>query len=344
MMRSEGLRRLCPAVLRILAVAAAYYAGGRIGLLQQVVVEGAVVTPLWPPTGIALGCLLWLGLGVWPGIALGAVLVIHSISPIDYVGLAIVAGNTLAPVCAFLMLRQVGFRIALERFRDGVALVFLGGFAPMLISATVGAWLLELTDSLPEGGFWTVWWTWWAGDAMGVLVITPLLLVLRKAHLPLETYRWAEASALAVSAVAVTLLATRSGLALLFLVFPLLIWAALRFQLAGSAPVMLLVSVLANAAAIGQIGPFADHTLVEGMANLQALNGSAALTSLLLSALVTEQNTIRLRIEQACQELAEVVEQLASGRSTTRWPALDEDAPGPVGEAEPRAPRAVDDA
>ncbi|MEU3061636.1 MASE1 domain-containing protein [Streptomyces subrutilus] len=327
MMRSEGLRRLYPAVLRILAVAAAYFAGGRIGLLQHVVIEGATVTPLWPPTGIAVTCLLVLGMRVWPGIGLGALLVIQSLSPLDVVGIGIAAGNTLAPVCACLLLRRVGFRLELDRFRDGAALVFLGGLAPMLISATVGAWMLESSDSLPDGGFWTVWWTWWAGDAMGVLVITPLLLVLRRARLPVDTYRWAEASALAVAAVGVTLLATRSGLALLFLVFPLLVWAALRFQLAGSAPCMLLVSVLAISAAIRQTGPFAHHTLIEGMANLQALNGSAALTSLLLSALVTEQNTIRSRIEQACLDLAEVVDQLSSGRATPRWPVEDQDRP-----------------
>ncbi|MEV6951157.1 MASE1 domain-containing protein [Streptomyces sp. NPDC051183] len=319
-MRTEGFRRPCLTGLWILAVAAAYFAGGRIGLLQQVVLDGAVVTPLWPPSGIAVACLLWLGLRVWPGVAIGAFLVIQSISPMDPVGLGIVAGNTLAPVCACLMLRAVGFRTALDRLRDGLALVFLGGLLPMLISATVGAWLLELTGSLPGGGFWTVWWTWWAGDAMGVLVITPLLLVLRGARLSDDVYRWAEAALLLVSAVAITLLATRSELALLFLVFPLLIWAALRFQTAGSAPCMLLVSVLANSAAIDQRGPFVDHTLVEGMANLQALNGSAALTSLLLSALVTEQNSIRLRIEQACLDLAEVVDQLSSGKPASRWP------------------------
>ncbi|MFE9633971.1 MASE1 domain-containing protein [Streptomyces sp. NPDC006463] len=327
MMRTEAFRRLCLAVLRILAVAAAYFAGGRVGLLQEVVVEGATVTPLWPPTGIALACLLWMGIRVWPGIALGACLVIQSISPIDLVGLAIAAGNTLAPICAWLMLRRVGFHVALDRFRDGVALVFLGGLIPMLISATVGAWALVLADSLPQGGFWTVWWTWWAGDAMGVLVITPLLLVLREASLPMGAYRWAEAAALLVSALAVTYLATRSHLALLFLVFPLLIWAALRFQLEGSAPCMLIVSVMANAAAIDQRGPFAHHTLVEAMANLQALNGSAALTSLLLSALVTEQNAIRLGIERACQELTEVVARLAPGRATPRWPPEEEDGP-----------------
>ena len=330
-MRTEGLRRTGPAALRILAVAAAYYAGGRIGLLQQVVIDGAVVTPLWPPTGIAVACLLWLGLGAWPGIALGTYLVIRSIGPVDPLGVVIIAGNTLAPVCAWLMLRRAGFRTRLDRLRDGLALVFLGGLVPMLISASVGAGLLQLTGKLPHGGFWTVWWTWWAGDAMGVLVVTPLLLVLRRARIPrdADTYRWAEAAALLVTAAGATLVATRSELALLFLVFPVLIWAALRFQLAGSAPCMLLVSVLANGAAIDQAGPFTRHTLTEGMANLQALNGCAALTSLLLSAIVTEQNTIREHIEQACQDLAEVVDQLTAGRTSPAWPPPREEPPGP---------------
>ncbi|WP_435798390.1 hypothetical protein [Streptomyces decoyicus] len=56
------------------------------------------------------------------------------------------------------------------------------------------------------------------------------------------------------------------------------------------------------------------------MVDLQALNASAALTALLLSAIVTEQNSIRRKIEQACRELADVVDRLAPGESRRRWP------------------------
>lgn len=152
---------------------------------------------------------------------------------------------------------------------------------------------------------------------MGVLVLTPLLLVLRRlapVRRHREGYRAVEAAVLVVASVAVTLVATRSPLSLLFLVFPLIIWAAVRFQLAGSAPITLLVSVLTIAAATAREGPFAHHTLFEIMINLQGLNGAAALTGLLLSALVTEQNNVRLKIEQVCEDLAELVEQLASGK------------------------------
>ncbi|APU41171.1 hypothetical protein BSL84_16830 [Streptomyces sp. TN58] len=306
-------RRPAEVLVLILVVAVAYYLGGRIGLRQSVTVDDAQVTPLWPPTGIALTALLWLGPRVWPGISLGTYLAIERISDFDLSDVGIIAGNTLAPVCAYLMLRRVDFRLEMDRLRDALALVFLGGLLPMLISSTAGTCSLVLTGDLPWSGFWPVWSAWWAGDAMGVLVLTPLLLVLRRARLPRDDYRLVEASALTVTSVIVSLVATRSHLSVLFLVFPLLIWAAVRFQLAGSAPCALLISVLAISAANDHVGPFVDYGLLELMVNLQALNGAAALTGLLLSALVTEQNNVRLRIEQVCEDLAELVEHLAPG-------------------------------
>ncbi|MGG8408337.1 MASE1 domain-containing protein [Streptomyces sp. 12297] len=315
MVRTERWRGPATSLLWILAVAFAYGATGLLGLLQRVEVAGAAVTPLWLPTGIALAALLTLGLRIWPGIALGAGFVIHTLSAFEAVDFAIVAGNTLAPIAAYALLRRAGFRNELDRLRDGLALVFLGGLLPMLVSATVGTWVLVLTDNLPAARSWPVWWAWWAGDAMGVLVGTPLLLVLRRIGPVRDPYRAVEAAALVASVVLVTLLATRSPLSVLFLVFPLLIWAAVRFQLAGAAPCVLIVSVLSISAAIDHAGPFARHTLAEVMVNLQALNGSAALTALLLSALVTEQNNVRRKIERACEELAELVARLPRGRS-----------------------------
>ncbi|WP_067344160.1 MASE1 domain-containing protein [Streptomyces noursei] len=322
MVRTGEIRRLAPAALGNLVLAGVYYGAAKIGLLEQVVIAGAVVTPLWPPTGIALSCLLLLGLRMWPGIALGTVLVIWTLTRPDLAGFGVVAGNTLAPVSACLMLRRVGFHTELDRLRDGVALVSLGAFAAMVISATLGSGTQVLTGALPAGDFWRTWASWWVGDAMGVLVITPLVLAFRtvRPFRDVPLYRWGEAAALLVTAVVVSLVATRTSLSVLFLVFPVIVWAALRFQLIGAAPCVLLMSVFAISAATGRYGPFTGRSLLESMVNLQALNASAALTALLLSAIVTEQNTIRRKIEQVCQELAEVVDRLAPGESRRRWP------------------------
>ncbi|MEV0747650.1 MASE1 domain-containing protein [Streptomyces sp. NBC_01220] len=326
MIHSEKNRRRAMTLLRNLAVAGAYYAAAHLGLLRQVTVHGAVVTPLWPPTGIALGALLFMGLRVWPGIALGSLLVIATLSGSVSASTAlVVAGNTLAPVCAFLLLRSAGFRPELARLRDGVVLVFLGAMTGMAISASTGTAVLLADGKLPASGFWPVWAAWWAGDVMGVLVITPLLLVLRRLRMPRLTDRWVEGTALLVVAVPGTLLATRSSLSMLYLVFPILIWAALRFQLPGSAPCALLISVLAVVAGTDRVGPFTDHTMLEIMVNLTVLNGAVALTALLLAALVAEQQTVRHRIERACEELADLVDQLAPGRSAAAWPSRSMD-------------------
>ncbi|MEU0133985.1 MASE1 domain-containing protein [Streptomyces sp. NPDC006296] len=312
MIRSEKTRGRAVLVLQMLGIVVVSYVSGRLGLLRQVEVQSSVVTPLWPPSGIALAALLYLGLRVWPAIAVGSLFTVAAMSDgLSLWGVAVAAGSTLAPVCSFLGLRAVGFRKELDRLRDGVALVFLGALGGMVISATAGAGVQMLSGGLSPSHFWPVWSAWWAGDAMGVLMVTPLLLVLRKARPPRRDDRWAEALALAVVAVVVTVVATRSPLSLIYLVFPVLIWAALRFQLAGSAPCALLMSVLAIVAGTDAVGPFAGRSVLEVMLNLCIFNGSVALTALLLAAVVTEHHNIRRETELACEELAALVEELA---------------------------------
>ncbi|WP_411976981.1 MASE1 domain-containing protein [Streptomyces solicathayae] len=295
----------------ILGVAALYYGAARLGLLQQLVRDQ--VTPLWPPTGVALAALLLLGLRVWPGIAIGAFLVNVFLGPSVVAVLAITAGNALAPVCAFLMLRRAGFQAGLERLRDVMALIFLGALAGMLISSTIGTSALVLSGAVDAGAFWSTWSVWWTGDAMGILVVTPLLLVLRRARWPVRASpaRWVEALALAAGTIAVTLVATRKAdSSLLFLVSPFLIWAAFRFQLAGAAPCALTVSTLAIVAAADGIGPFAHDDLFTDMVTLQAFNGTTALTALLLAAVITERNRTHDEISRLCARFAVMLAQL----------------------------------
>lgn len=310
--RQERLRRGAAAALEICVVAAVYYGSAKLGLLQQLV--RGQVTPLWPPTGIALASLLLRGPRVWPGIALGALLANVTLGPSPLAVLAIVAGNTLAPVCSYVLLRRTGFRIELARLRDVLALIFLGAFTGMLVSATIGSGTLALAGVLSAGEFWPTWSVWWTGDAMGVLVVTPVLLVLRSARLPkgVPPSRWVEGFLLLAATVGVGLL-VYGGAPLMFLGFPLLIWAAFRFQLAGAAPCALAVSTFTIIAATRGSGPFAGHDLLTNMITLQAFNGSSALTALLVAAAVSERNQSQQEISRACGYLAEMVAKVSEG-------------------------------
>src|SRR6266446_45986 len=66
-------------VARTVLVGAAYYAVAILGLRLALV--GHQVTPVWPPTGVALVGFLLLGRRVWPGVAVAAFLVNLPLGP-----------------------------------------------------------------------------------------------------------------------------------------------------------------------------------------------------------------------------------------------------------------------
>lgn len=293
---------------RLLLVGTAYYITATLSLKLALV--GQNVTPVWPPTGIALAALLAFGRSVWPAISVAAFFVNTPISASPLAAAATAAGNTVAPLLAAGLLARVGFRRQLDRLIDAVALVFLGALLSMMVSATVGAGTLVLSGSIPPDAFPSTWSVWWAGDATGILVVAPFLFVLgglrprRGAMQPPRTWgRLFEAALLFAVLTAVSLAVVRTELPLLFLVFPFLGWAAWRFGQRGAAPAALLVSGVAVWAAAKGWGPFAPSHLLDNMVTLQAFDATVALTSFVGAAAVSERTRARQALEEVAQRL-----------------------------------------
>jgi PAS domain S-box-containing protein len=284
-----------------------YYVAALLSLRIALIEEN--VTPLWPPTGIALVAFLTLGRRLWPGIAIAAFLVNAPISTSLLAAAATAIGNTAAPLVAASLLLRVGFRKEIDRRKDAVAIVLLAALLSMLVSATVGAGTLVLSGAIPRDGFLPAWSVWWAGDALGILVVAPFLLSLRslRDRRPRGWARLTEAGALLLVLTAVSLFVLRSDLALLFLVLPLLGLAAWRFQQLGAAPGALLVAALATGAAVEGQGPFASLTLFDKMITLQAFNAAVAFTSFFFAAMVSERLRARDELERAATDLEERV-------------------------------------
>lgn len=284
----RALRRL-PRPAAYALVAVAYYLGARLGL--GLVLVGHSVTPLWPPSGIAVAALLLLGRRVWPAVAVAAFVV--NLEPLgDVVPAAVTAaGNTAAPLLAVSLLRPMGFRTALDRRRDALAIVFPGALLAMTVSASVGTGVLVRSGRVPLSESLSTWFVWWTGDAMGVLVVTPFLLslVLAGRGPRWDGLRRLEAVFVLVLVTAIVGLAALSRLPVLFLALPVVGWAAWRFQLRGAAPAALIASLLATWAAAHGQGSFEASGLLDRMLVLQAFNACTALTSFFLAAVVSER-------------------------------------------------------
>jgi PAS domain S-box-containing protein len=290
-----------------MAVVGLAYLGAAELSLRVALVERNV-TPVWPPTGIALVAFLLFGPRVWPAIAAAAFVVNAPISPSAIVALAIAVGNTIAPLAALNLLRRAGFRPELDRLRDAMSIVLLGALVAMLVSATIGSTALALSDAVAPSDYWGTWAVWWTGDAMGVLVFAPFLLSLRTHH-PGEA-SWArrsEAIALFVVLAMVSYTVFRSRLEIQYLVFPFLGWAAWRFEQRGAAPAALLASGTAVWAAVHGYGPFEDGTLFQKMVTLQVFNVAIAFTSFVFAAVVTERRRAGAALARAAQHLEERV-------------------------------------
>jgi len=276
-------------LLRLAVVAAAYWLAARLSL-NLALVHGQV-TPIWPPTGIALVAFLLIGRRAWPAVALAAFAVNLPIGPSPLGAAVIAAGNTLAPLVAVGLLRRVDFHRELDRLRDAVALIVIGALGSMAISATIGSSVLVLAGSVPSASFLSTWAVWWTGDAMGVLLVAPLLLsVLVKAPTLPSPARgggvYAQLAGLLAGTGIVTYVVFQNRLGLQYLVLLVIMVSAWRFRLRGAAPAALIASGVAIWSAIQATGPFSGETLFEKMVTLQVFNVSVALTSFLLAAFV----------------------------------------------------------
>jgi len=249
------------------------------------------VTPIWPPTGIALVAMLVIGRRVWPAIAVGAFAVNLPIGPSALGGAMIAAGNTLAPLVSVELLRRVGFHRELNRLRDAIALIILAALAGMTISATVGSAVLVFSGAVPPTEFWSTWAVWWVGDAMGILLVAPFLLsLLTGPSMPAFTWRRGlELMGLLAATAVVTYVLFQNRLRLEYLVLPLIMTSAWRFRLRGAAPAGLIASGVAIWSATQGAGSFTGETLFQKMVTLQVFNVSVALASFLLASFVDTQ-------------------------------------------------------
>ena len=284
-------RRTLSTVGQLTALAAVYAGTARLGLMLDAV--SGFATLVWAPTGISLAALLLFGNRLAPGVFLGAFLVNWWTGASVLVALGIATGNTMEAVLgAWVMRRLSGFVATFDRLRHVLGLILGAAAASTLVSATLGVSSLFLGGVIRSGPqAFETWRAWWVGDALGNLVVAPLLLAwARKAErFELRAIRVAEGGALtallilACHAVFFRPAAPLDPFTSPYVLFPLFVWAALRFGLRGGTLATALASSLAIWGTARGAGPFARDALASALLTLQTFMGCAALTPLVVA-------------------------------------------------------------
>lgn len=284
---------LYPAVLVL--VLAGYVFAGLVGL--AIPFTSGNISPVWPASGIAVAALIVFGYRVWPAIAVGAFLV-NFFSPIPFVAaLAIAAGNTAGALAGVWLLRTVtGFRGSLSSLRDVISLITFGAFCGPALSATVGSIALFVTSVNPWSGFNTAWLMWYLGDAVGVLIIAPILLAVAALKQLPEQREIVSFTCLLLGTLFSSLLIFDHNLGIqtgddlfAFAVFPFVMWGAIRFEAVGAASVTLLISVVVLSETANGFGPFAKSDSLHNAGLLQTFLGVISISGMTLAAVNSER-------------------------------------------------------
>ena len=305
-------------VVKILAVACVYLLTAKAGLRLTMVQANA--TPVWAPTGVALGALLLLGTRCWPGVLLGAFVANATTAgtPIA-AAVLIAAGNTLAGIAGAAGLRRFWrFDAAIRTWRDVGAFLLFAVLATPLLSATNGALQILAFRLAPAKALPGVWWIWYSGDALGILVTAPLILVLGSRGVRRLPARGRFEDLLLAAAMLLSCLLvfgqkapeTTLGAGLAFTVFPLVLWATIRYGLPGAATMTFVVSTAAVTGTVMHQGPFAVQALYRQLPLLQLFICIVAATGLILAVFIEERQDRENRLTSEVEARARAEEGL----------------------------------
>ena len=294
-------------------IATVYYLAARLGL--SLAFEHAQISPVWPPTGVAIAAVLYLGLRAWPGIFAGALVANMATGLTLLPLLGIASGNTLEALTAgYLILRFVD-RYPFRQVRHVVLFTAIV-MAATSISASVGVGSLLLAGAANQQTVALLWGTWWLGDTVGCLVLTPFLLTwVRRPGSGLNS----EMLALTICTMACAALVFGSWFyvghnnsPLSFVILPPLIWASFRFRQHGATLLMVALSGIAIIATLHGLGPFAHGSANESLLLLQGFMGMVAVTALTLAAAVDERRLSYKRLKEIRLQLEQLVAQRTS--------------------------------
>ena len=314
---ARGWRSRTVASMQVAIVALSYIFVARIGLSLDAV--GGFATLVWPASGIALASLLLGGFRLWPAVAIGAFAINYVTGASVLAALGIALGNTAEALVGAYLLKRIDFKNSLERVRDVLAMIVLAAALSTLVAATAGATTLVMANIIPRAGFGDAWQSWWVGDAIGILLVAPLILVWSEWKHRQWRSRLIESVALIAVIIAsgILIFATdaspqNAARGREYLLFPPLIWAALRFGVRGAVTSATLATAIAIVYTAFGHGPFVKTDLHASLLEVQTFVAVCATTFVLLGASIAERKQTAIALDTA-REAAESANRAKSG-------------------------------
>jgi len=307
--------------LKIIGVALLYYLSAKLGYFFAF--DKPMALPAWPPAGIGFALLILMGRAAWPGITIGALLAnllmywsLPNVpaSVIITSSATIAIGNTLEPLLGCRLLARwikdpYIFNTPRNAFRFLFITLVMSG-----VGACIGTVSMYVNDPKGLSVFLRIGYSWWVGTVVGILLFTPFILTIaRRTYFKFSSDKTIELGFFLLNLIRILLLLQVDYLqntlihALPFLVLPLLLWLAFRFDLMIALGGVLVVSMASIHLTKSGIGPFVLSNPYSSMLLLQIYVGVMSISTMILSATVREVGEVQRKLETFNENLEEIV-------------------------------------
>lgn len=267
--------------------------------------------PIWPPSGVGMAALILFGWELSPAIFLGAFLTtIARDVPIEaLIGISI--GNTLEALVGYAIFRRRRGQIQLQRLHD-IVTIFTLAIYPPVIAATFGILSLIAVGLIPAEQSSVMWVLWIFGNALGILIITPLLLTwAHNRSIKKSLYKSVEAFGAFVSLLLISFITFVYFRDLKYLILISLVWIGTRFSPRTTSLATFIVSAILIYLTSIRMGPFTVYDQNISYVFMQLFIASMSVAALILSSVVFE----RKRNENLLRSTNENLERLVRQRT-----------------------------
>ena len=317
--RSRFAQQWARPQVRLASIAVFYLAAVWLGISLVTQPEG--ISVVWPASGAALAALLLSPRREWPLVIAFFFFVNLAANLIFDQSLSIAAGfalvNALEPALGGLAIRKLcGIRVHFDRLGDMLGLTFVA----VIVNGST-AILGALIPVLAFGAnFRDTWLSWWILDGWSILTVTPFIMTWVTDDAPVRQplssgRRFETAVLLAILCGATVLMFGIRDIDIYlepnpYMLFPILIWASLRFSPRASATATILMGALALVATLAGNGPrpLGGETLRENLVAVQGFFAVASLATLLLSATINERKQAESLLEQREKRFRALIE------------------------------------
>lgn len=290
-------------------VAVAFFLAGLLGL--RLTFPPEVASVFWPPTGIGLAAFLLLGPRCAPGIFLAAFAIHASLPGAVAASLGVAVSSTVEVALGVFLLRRGGDADDLfSRPRAFFHFVVLAGVIGTAVGATLAVGSLALFGQVSPDRFPAMWLTWWLGDAVGALIVTPFLVLWLRglppsAGWPDQVQRGVILGGMALLgwAAFLAVFPNTQTLPITFLCLPALVLIAFRSGPHDTAAAALLLALLATGGTVAHTGAFGSEREPTALILLHLFLATTSVTAMALAVVVADRECTAAALRRSQDEL-----------------------------------------